>query len=146
MSLMSGALGTHGHTSEAKSHGARGDARALPHQEAGLEPQDTWRHRSPSLLGDEPSAMGNVVTLESSCTGKWVWSRGTCGDTKALPCRMVAPVARGMWRRQSPPALGDGSGAMRHVVTLKRFPAPGAGLELWGHVATPEPFPAMCEV
>jgi hypothetical protein len=37
MSLMSGALGTYGHVSEAESHGAHGDARALPHREAGLE-------------------------------------------------------------------------------------------------------------
>jgi hypothetical protein len=42
MSLMSGALGTYGHASEAESHGARGDARALPHWEAGLEPWNTW--------------------------------------------------------------------------------------------------------
>jgi hypothetical protein len=42
MSLMSDALGMHEHASEAESHMARGDARALPHEEAGLEPQDTW--------------------------------------------------------------------------------------------------------
>jgi hypothetical protein len=42
MNLMLGALGTHGHASEAKSHGARSDARALPHQEVSLEPHDTW--------------------------------------------------------------------------------------------------------
>jgi hypothetical protein len=41
MSLMSGALGMHGHASEAESHGARGDDRALLHREAGLEVQDT---------------------------------------------------------------------------------------------------------
>jgi hypothetical protein len=38
MSLMLGALGTHEYASEAESHGARGDARALPHREAGMEP------------------------------------------------------------------------------------------------------------
>jgi hypothetical protein len=38
----SGALGTHGHASEAESHGAHGDVRALPHREVGLGPQDTW--------------------------------------------------------------------------------------------------------
>jgi hypothetical protein len=64
MSLMSGILGTHGHASEvggpsrvsrpaeyfhfvcgpqpAESYVACGDARDLPHQEAGLEPRDTW--------------------------------------------------------------------------------------------------------
>jgi hypothetical protein len=54
MSLISGALGTHGHASEAESHGARGDAKALPHREAGLELWDTWLHRSPSLPGAGP--------------------------------------------------------------------------------------------
>jgi hypothetical protein len=38
MSLMSGALGTHEHASESKSHGAHGDAIAIPHREVGLEP------------------------------------------------------------------------------------------------------------
>jgi hypothetical protein len=42
MSLMSGAMGMHGHASEAESHGARGDAGALSHREVGLEPQDVW--------------------------------------------------------------------------------------------------------
>jgi hypothetical protein len=42
MSLMSGAMGMHGHASEAESHGACGDAGALSHREAGLEPQDVW--------------------------------------------------------------------------------------------------------
>jgi hypothetical protein len=42
MSLMSCALGMHGHASEAESHGACGEARALPHREKSLEPQDTW--------------------------------------------------------------------------------------------------------
>jgi hypothetical protein len=38
ISLMSGAFGTHEHASEAESHGARGDDKALPHREVGLEP------------------------------------------------------------------------------------------------------------
>jgi hypothetical protein len=42
MSLMSGALGMHRHASEAEGHRARGGSRALPHQEAGPEPQDMW--------------------------------------------------------------------------------------------------------
>jgi hypothetical protein len=42
LSLMSSALGTHGHVSEAEGHRARGGSRALPHREAGLEPLDTW--------------------------------------------------------------------------------------------------------
>jgi hypothetical protein len=54
MSLMSGALGTHRHALEAETHGARGDAKALPHREAGLEPWDTWRHGSHSLPGGRP--------------------------------------------------------------------------------------------
>jgi hypothetical protein len=41
MSLMSGVLGSHGHTLGAEGHRARGGFRALPHQEKGLEPQDT---------------------------------------------------------------------------------------------------------
>jgi hypothetical protein len=69
ISLMSGALGMHGHASEAESHGAPGDARALPHQEAGLEP---GRHRSPSLSGGGPGAMRHVATPEPSHTGRRV--------------------------------------------------------------------------
>jgi hypothetical protein len=42
MSLMSDALGTHSHASRTESYGARDDARALPHREAGLESRDTW--------------------------------------------------------------------------------------------------------
>jgi hypothetical protein len=38
ISLMLGAFETHGHASEAESHGARGDDRALPHREVGLKP------------------------------------------------------------------------------------------------------------
>jgi hypothetical protein len=41
MSLMSGVLGAHGHAPGAEGHRARGGSRALPHQEAGLEPQYT---------------------------------------------------------------------------------------------------------
>jgi hypothetical protein len=56
MSLMSGTLGMLGHASEAEGHRARGGARALPHREGGLKPQDTWRYRSPSLSGGSPGA------------------------------------------------------------------------------------------
>jgi hypothetical protein len=42
ISLMLGALGMHGHASEAKGHRARGGSRALPHKEAAPEPQDMW--------------------------------------------------------------------------------------------------------
>jgi hypothetical protein len=122
MSLMSSALGTHRHASEAESHRARGNARALPHREAGLEPHDTWRHRSPSLAGGGPGATGHMAMPEPSCTGRRVWSRGTRGNTGALPHRVAGPVPRGTWRRQSPPASGGRSGVT-------------------GHVATPEPFP-----
>jgi hypothetical protein len=95
VSLMSSTLGMHGHASEAESHGACGDARALPHWETGLEPQDTWPHWIPSLLGGGPRGMGYMVMPEPSRTERWVWSRGTCGDTGALPCRVAGSVARG---------------------------------------------------
>jgi hypothetical protein len=72
MSVMSGVLGMHGHASEAESHGARGDTRALPHREVGLEPQDTWRHRNPSLLSGGPGGTGHMATLEPSRTGRRV--------------------------------------------------------------------------
>jgi hypothetical protein len=42
MSLMSSIMGMHGHALEAEGHRALGGSRALPHREAGLEPQDTW--------------------------------------------------------------------------------------------------------
>jgi hypothetical protein len=95
MSLMSGALRTHEHASEAKTHGVRGDARALPHREAGLKPQDTCRHQSPSLPSGWSSGMGHMATSEPSRIGRRVWSRGTLDDTIALPCRVVGQVARG---------------------------------------------------
>jgi hypothetical protein len=72
MSLMSGALGMHEHASEAKSHEAHDDARALPHWEASLEPQDMWRHRSAFLSGGRPGGMGHVATPELFHTGRWV--------------------------------------------------------------------------
>jgi hypothetical protein len=72
MSLMLGTFGMHGHASEAEGHGARGDAWALLHREAGLEPQDTWQHRSSSLPGGGPGAMGHVAMLEPSCTWRRV--------------------------------------------------------------------------
>jgi hypothetical protein len=69
----------------AESYWARGGSRALPHQEAGLEPYDTWRNRSPterwswclghvvmsepSCTGGGPGAMRHVVTPEASPTG-----------------------------------------------------------------------------
>jgi hypothetical protein len=64
---------------------ARGGFSALPHQEAGLEPQDTWRYWSivgrcswcvghvatsePSYAGDGLGAARHVVTLEPSPAG-----------------------------------------------------------------------------
>jgi hypothetical protein len=122
MSLMSGALETHGHTSKVESQVARGDVRALPHWETGLEPQDTWRHRSPFLPGGGPGATGHVATPEPSRIGRRTWSHRTRRDTRAPPCRVAGPVPRGTWRHQSPPTPGEGSRAA-------------------GHVATPEPFP-----
>jgi hypothetical protein len=85
MRLMSDILGTHGHAPEAEGHRARGGSRVLLHQEAGLEPQDTWRYQSPigrwswclghvatpepSCAGDEPGAMRHVATPEPSPAG-----------------------------------------------------------------------------
>jgi hypothetical protein len=40
MSLMSNALGTHEHVSEAEGHRVCGGSRALPHRKAGLDPLD----------------------------------------------------------------------------------------------------------
>jgi hypothetical protein len=97
MSLMSGALGMHGHASEAESHRARGDDRALLHREAGLETQDTWRHRSPSLLGGGPGATGHMATLEPFPVWWWArWHRAHV-DVKALPYREMGLEPRDMW-------------------------------------------------
>jgi hypothetical protein len=161
MSLMSGALGTHGHASELESHGACGDARTLSHWEAGQEPQDTWRHRSPFLLGGGPGGIGHVATLEPSYTGRRVWSHGTHGDIRVLPCRVAGPVARSDARalphREAglEPQNTCNTRALPYRVTCpvpqgtwqcQSSLAPGAGLELQGHAATPKPFPVRCEV
>jgi hypothetical protein len=154
MSLTSGTLGTHGHTSEAESHETRGDARALLHWEAGLQPQDTWRHQSSSLSGGGPDGTEHMATLEPSHIRRQVWSRGTCDDTGALPCWAAGRVTRGdaralphwevglepqeTWRHRSPSLPGGGpSGTWRH----KSPPTSRGGSRAMGHVATPEPFP-----
>jgi hypothetical protein len=54
-----------------------------------------WRHRSPSLRGGGPGGMGHVTTPEPSHTGRRVWSHGTRGNTRALPCWVAGSVARG---------------------------------------------------
>jgi hypothetical protein len=80
MSLMSGGLGMHDHAWGVVGYRACGGSRALPQQEAGLEPRGTWRYRSPtgwwswclyhvamiepSCAGDEPRAVRHVVTPE----------------------------------------------------------------------------------
>jgi hypothetical protein len=85
MSLMSGALGMHGHASEDEGHWTCGSSRALTHREVGLEPQDMWQYRSPagrwswclghmampepSHTGDESGATRHVVTPEPSPAG-----------------------------------------------------------------------------
>jgi hypothetical protein len=51
----------------AKSHWARGGSGALLHQEAGLEPHDTWRYQSPARRWSW--CLGHVVTPEPSCAG-----------------------------------------------------------------------------
>jgi hypothetical protein len=95
MSMMSGALVTQEQASEAESHGACGDVRALPHQEEVLELQGMWRHRSPSLWGGRPGGTGHMATPEPSHTGRRVWSHGTRDNTRALPYWAAGSVARG---------------------------------------------------
>jgi hypothetical protein len=48
-------------------HRARGSSRALPHQETGIEPHDTWRYRSP--VGRWSWCLSHVATAEPSCAG-----------------------------------------------------------------------------
>jgi hypothetical protein len=70
---------------QARWHRAHGDARALPHWEAGLELWDTWRHRSPSLSGGVPGATGHVAIPEPSGTWSRFGAAGTRGYIGALP-------------------------------------------------------------
>jgi hypothetical protein len=93
-------------------HGTRGEGKALPHWEVGLEPHDTWRHWSPRLPGGRAGATRHVVMPEPSHTGRRVWNCGTCGDTRALPHREVGPVPHDTWRRRSHPVPGAASGAI----------------------------------
>jgi hypothetical protein len=84
---------------EAESHWARGGSGALLHQEAGLEPLDTWRHRSlaerwswclghvaapePSYVGGGPGAARHMATPEPSpvgCRDRCLGARGNIGD------------------------------------------------------------------
>jgi hypothetical protein len=51
----------------AESHWARGGSGALPHHEAGLEPQDTCRYLSPA--GRWSWCLGHTVTPEPPCAG-----------------------------------------------------------------------------
>jgi hypothetical protein len=51
----------------AEGHWARGGSGALPHQEAGLEPLDTWRYQSP--VGRWSWCLDHVATPEPSCAG-----------------------------------------------------------------------------
>jgi hypothetical protein len=62
---------------------ARGDARALPYREAGLEPRDTCRHRSPSMSNGVLSVMGHMAMPKLSDTGSGPGAAGTRGDTGA---------------------------------------------------------------
>jgi hypothetical protein len=77
---------------------ARGDARALLYREAGLEPRDTWRQRSPSLPGGGPYRTWQRQSPPASGAGLESW------DT---------------WRHRSPSQLGGMPGATRHVATSK---------------------------
>jgi hypothetical protein len=120
-----------------ESHWARGGSEALPHQEAGLEPQDTWRYRSPtgrwswclghvatpepSYAGGGPGATRHVVTLEPSLARGQARCLRACGNTGALSWQVVCMVPRGMWRHQSPFLTGDTLCAMGHVATPKPF-------------------------
>jgi hypothetical protein len=67
MNLMSDVLGMHGHASKAEGHRAHGGSKALPHREAGLEPQNTWRYRSPARRWSW--CLGHVATSKPSCAG-----------------------------------------------------------------------------
>jgi hypothetical protein len=56
---------------QSPTDGTCGDTRALSHREASLVPWDTWRRRSPPVLG------GRVL------------QRGARGNADALPCQEV---------------------------------------------------------
>jgi hypothetical protein len=96
---------------------ARGDTRALPHQEAGLELWDTWRHQSPPSPGGGSGATGHVAMAEPSraerrglapwdtwqhrsppVPGGGVWIHGTRGDARALPCWEAGLEPWDTWR------------------------------------------------
>jgi hypothetical protein len=81
MSLMSNALGTHEHVSEAEGHRVCGGSRALPHRKAGLDPLYMWQYRSPIGMIMGPQTCGDV---RSFLRRRRVWSRETRGDSRAL--------------------------------------------------------------
>jgi hypothetical protein len=114
MSLMSGALGTHGHVSWAKGRGACDDARALPRREASLEPRNTWRQRRPSLWGDGPSRTWRPQSPPVLGGGS-----GVVATPEPFPAE---------WR------------ARLHVATPEPSRTRSGSIAV-GHVATPEPFP-----
>jgi hypothetical protein len=69
----------------------------------------------PSCARDGPGVVRHMVTLEPSPArwqvrrhgtrgddgafriGRRVWSRGTCGDTRALSWQVAFPMPRGTW-------------------------------------------------
>jgi hypothetical protein len=72
------------------SRGTRGGIRVLPHREAGLVPQDTWRCQSPLKPGGG------------------VWRRGARGDTGVVPCREVGSGTVGHVVTPEPSRAGGG--------------------------------------
>jgi hypothetical protein len=82
----------------ARCHGARSDTRVVPYGEVGLEPRDTWRHWSPSLLSSGPGDTGHVAKLEPPAPG------GRSGVTGHVVTPEPFPIR---WRARCHGARGD---------------------------------------
>jgi hypothetical protein len=70
---------------------------SLPAQGVDLEPQDTWRLRSPLLVGDGLGASGHVATPEPFSGGWCARCLRARGDIEALSWRVVRFVPWGTW-------------------------------------------------
>jgi hypothetical protein len=130
MSLMSNALGTHEHVSEAEGHRVCGGSRALPHRKAGLDPLYMWQYRSPigrwswglrhvvtwdpSCAGDESGAARHVATPEPSPSGWRARCHGARDDARTLWHHEWVWSCRDTRRHRDPPlpvAESDAVGA-----------------------------------
>jgi hypothetical protein len=101
MSLMSGALGTHGHTQGPRATGHM----AAP--EPSHSRRRVWSHRTRGDTGALPGGdPGASVT----------WQR------QSLPAQGAGLEPRGTWRLRSPLLPGDGLSASGHVATPEPFP------------------------